>query len=63
MDGGVEEAFVAALGTLAVAGVLFDVGDQARIENGLSLPDSFSKPFLSPYGMIISEVVSSYMLC
>jgi hypothetical protein len=28
MDGGVEEPLAAALGALAVAGILFDVGDQ-----------------------------------
>jgi hypothetical protein len=36
-DGSVEEAFAAAFGTLAVAGVLFDVGDQTRIENALPI--------------------------
>ena len=34
MDRGVEEAFASALGVLAIAGVLFDVGDYSRIENG-----------------------------
>ena len=33
MDGGVEEAFAAALGALAVTGVLFDVGDQTGMKN------------------------------
>ena len=33
MDGGVEEACAAALGALAVTGVLFDVGDQAGMKN------------------------------
>jgi len=33
MDGGVEEAFAAALWGLAVARILFDIGDQAGIEN------------------------------
>ena len=37
MDGSVEEAFTAALGALAVAGVFFDVGDQAGIENTLTI--------------------------
>jgi hypothetical protein len=32
MDGFVEEAFASALGRLAVARILCDVGDQARIE-------------------------------
>jgi hypothetical protein len=32
MDGGGEEAFAAALGALAVAGILWDVGNQAGIE-------------------------------
>jgi hypothetical protein len=35
MDGDVEEACVAALRCLAVARVLFDVGDQAGIEDAL----------------------------
>ena len=29
MDSGVEEAFAAALGALAVTGVLLDIGDEA----------------------------------
>ena len=33
MDGGVEEAFTSALWGLAVARILFDIGDQAGIEN------------------------------
>ena len=33
MDGGVEQAFAAALGALAVTRILFDVGDQAGIEH------------------------------
>ena len=37
MDSGVEEAFAAALGALAVTGVLFDVRDQARIKNALPI--------------------------
>jgi len=37
MDGGVEEAFAAALGTLAVARVLGDVGDQTGIEDALPI--------------------------
>jgi hypothetical protein len=37
MDGGVEEAFAATLGALAVTGVLFDVGDQAGIKNTLPI--------------------------
>jgi hypothetical protein len=36
-DGGVEEAFAAALGAFAVTGVLFDVRDQARIKNALPI--------------------------
>ena len=31
----VKETFAAALGALAVAGILGDIGDQARIENAL----------------------------
>ncbi len=33
VNGGVEQAFASALRGLAVAGILFDVGDEARIEN------------------------------
>src|SRR5436305_15098162 len=35
MDCCIEEAFASALGCLAVAGILCDVGDQARIEDAL----------------------------
>jgi hypothetical protein len=37
MEGGVKEAFAAALGALAITGVLFDVGDQAGIKNTLPI--------------------------
>src|SRR5713101_4278605 len=37
MDGFVEEAFPSALRGLAVAGILFDIGDQAGIENALPI--------------------------
>jgi len=37
MDRFVEEAFASALGRLAVARILFDVGDEARIENALPI--------------------------
>ena len=37
MDGSVEEAFPSALRGLAVAGILFDIGDQAGIENALTI--------------------------
>ena len=37
LDGGVEEAFASALGRLAVARMLWDVGDQARIEDQLPI--------------------------
>src|SRR5215217_2847254 len=37
MDGGVEEPLAPTLGALAVAGVLFDVGDHPRIENALAI--------------------------
>jgi hypothetical protein len=42
MDGGVEEPLAAALGVLAVARVLGDVGDQARIEDALTFRTLFS---------------------
>ncbi len=37
MDRFVEEAFASALGRLAVARILFDVGDEAHIENALPI--------------------------
>jgi hypothetical protein len=37
MDGGVEPPLASALGVLAVAGVLFNVGDHPRIENALTI--------------------------
>jgi hypothetical protein len=37
MDGGIAEAFASALGRLAVARMLLDVGDQARMENALPI--------------------------
>ena len=37
MDGGVEEAFAAALRALAVPGGRFDVGDQAGMKNTLPI--------------------------
>jgi len=35
MNRGIEEPLAPALGVLAIAGILGDVGDQARIENAL----------------------------
>src|SRR5438132_13221836 len=37
MDGFVEEAFASALDRLSVAGILWDVGDHAGIENALAV--------------------------
>jgi len=37
MDASIEEPLASALGVLAVAGILWDVGDQARIENALPI--------------------------
>ena len=37
MDGFVEESLAPALGALAVAGILWDIGDQARIEDALPI--------------------------
>ena len=37
MDGGVEQPLPSALGALAVAGVLFDVGDHPRIKNARAI--------------------------
>ena len=44
MDGGIEEAFAAALRALAVTGVLFDVGDQAGIKNTLPIAGGIKAP-------------------
>jgi hypothetical protein len=44
MDGGIEEAFAAALGALAVTGVLFDVGNQAGIKNTLPIAGGIKAP-------------------
>ena len=43
MDSGVEEAFAAALGALAVTGVLLDIGDEADIKNTLLSGCEFCK--------------------
>src|SRR5215510_4002171 len=37
MDGFIEEAFASAFGGLAIAGILFDVGNYARIEHALPI--------------------------
>ena len=37
MDGFVEEAFASAFWGLAVAGILFDIGDEPGIENALAI--------------------------
>jgi hypothetical protein len=37
MDGGIEEPLAPPLGALAVAEILFDIGDHASIENALSI--------------------------
>src|SRR5262247_2172129 len=37
MDGGIQQAFAPSLGTLAVPTVLWDVGDQARIEHARAI--------------------------
>jgi hypothetical protein len=37
MDRGIEEALAPALGALAVAGILLDIGDEAGIENALAI--------------------------
>jgi hypothetical protein len=37
LDGFVEEAFASTLRGLTVAGILFDIGDQAGIENALTI--------------------------
>src|SRR5215472_7100763 len=37
MNGGVEPAFASAFGVLPVAGILFDVGNHAGIENALPI--------------------------
>ena len=37
MDGFVEESLAPAFGGLAITGILFDVRDQARVENALAI--------------------------
>ncbi len=37
MDHGIEQPLAPTLGALAVTGILFDVGDQAGIENALPI--------------------------
>ena len=37
MDGSIEEPLASALGVLAVAGILGDVGNQTHIENALAI--------------------------
>jgi hypothetical protein len=37
MDSGIEEPLAPALGAFAVAGILWDVGEQARIEHALPI--------------------------
>ena len=37
MDGGIEEPLASALGGFAIARILFDVGDHARIENARAI--------------------------
>src|SRR5215510_4134919 len=37
MNGGIKQAFATSLGTFAVPTVLWDVGDQARIEHALAI--------------------------
>ena len=44
MEGGVEEPLAAALGRLAVAGILGDVWDQAGIENALPIVRGIKAP-------------------
>ncbi len=44
MDGFIEEPLPSALGRLAVARILFDVGDQARIENALPIVRGIKAP-------------------
>src|SRR6266403_1683670 len=44
MDGFVEEAFASALGSLSVARILCDVGDQARLEDQLPVVRGIKAP-------------------
>ena len=37
MNGGIEEPFAPSLGALAVAGILFNVGDHTSVENALTI--------------------------
>src|SRR5215831_12436547 len=44
MDGGIEEAFASTLGRRAVARILCDVGNQARIEHTLAIVGGIKAP-------------------
>ena len=44
MDSFVEETFASALGRLAVAGILWDVGDHAGIENAFAVVCGIKTP-------------------
>ena len=64
MDGGVEETFAAALGALAVTGVLWDVGDQAGIKNTLPIAGGIKAPIEVTRCAIIGRVLGApYRAC
>jgi len=44
MDGGVEQPLASTLGRLAVARILFDVGNQASIENAFAIVCGIKAP-------------------
>lgn len=52
MDGGVEEAFAAALRRLAVARILFDVRDEAGIENAFAIVGRIKTPIEVEIGAV-----------
>ena len=48
MDGSVEQPLAPAFGVLAIAGILLDVGDQARIENALAIMEGIKAAIANP---------------
>ena len=56
MDCGIEQPLAATLGALAVAWILGDIGDQARIENALPVVGGIKAP-------IEVEIRSAEVLC
>jgi hypothetical protein len=58
MDGFIEEAFASALRGLPVAGILFDIGDEARIENALAIVRRIKAAIQMGVGLILTVDLS-----